>query len=106
VVSIRTRQRELFVPRQFISEQRLLSKINSELAAHEECQDYTIAALMGVENLTGCNWAVAAISGPVSFAEVGATPADKIIDSFKALYNCNGLTQQIDSNPFMQSEAI
>ena len=76
------------MPRQFISEQRLLSKINAKFASKDECRDYTVSSLIRVEeDRTGRNWSIAAISGSVSSIGTGSSQADKIIDTFKNLYN-------------------
>jgi len=74
--------------RQFISEQRLLAKINAKLASDSVCGDCTVSSLMRVESdQTGCNWSVAAISGPFNCGAAGSSRADKVIETFKALYN-------------------
>ena len=77
--------------RQFISEQRLLSKINAKLASVDECRDYTVSSLIRAEeDKTGCNWSVAAMSGSVSSTGNSSSHADRIIDTFKTLYNFPG----------------
>ena len=74
--------------RQFISEHRLLKKINNKLASDDECRDYTVSALMQIDaDDVGCNWSVAAMSGPLNTAGSGSSQAEQIITSFKRLYN-------------------
>ena len=74
--------------RQFISEHRLLEKINNKLASDDECCEYTVRALMQIDaDDMGCNWSVAAMSGPLSTAGSGSSQAELIIMSFKRLYN-------------------
>lgn len=74
--------------RQYLSERRLLDKINDSLASDHECRDYTVSALMQVDaDHTGCNWSVAAMSGPLSSTGGGNFQADKIITKFRDLYN-------------------
>lgn len=77
--------------RQFISEQRLLGKINAELSLDHSCRGYTVSSLMRVDiDQTGCNWAVAAMSGPLSSRGTDSSSAYKIIETFKAQYNFAG----------------
>ena len=46
-----------------------------------------VSSLMQVESdQTGCNWSVAAMSGPFSCGATGSSQADKIIETFKAQY--------------------
>ena len=74
--------------RQFISERRLLGKINDRLASNRDCCDYTVSALMQIDaDDTGCNWTVAAMSGPLIAAGDGKILAEKIIAKFRNLYN-------------------
>lgn len=64
--------------RQFISEQRLLGKINAELSLDHSCRGYTVSSLMRVDiDQTGCNWAVAAMSGPLSSRRTDSSSAYK-----------------------------
>ena len=74
--------------RSFISEYRLLEKINTKLASDDDCRDYTVSSLMREEkDQTGCNWSVAAMSGSDSFTGTASFQAEKIIETFRGLYN-------------------
>ena len=74
--------------RHFISERRLIAKINAKLTSDSVCGECTVSSLMRVESdETGCNWSVAAMSGPFGCGGAGGSRADKIIETFKAQYN-------------------
>ena len=78
--------------RQFISEPRLLAKINAKFASVPACRDYMVSALMRVNpDESGCNWSVAAMSGPYCSAGRGRSQAKRIIETFKARYEFSGV---------------
>ncbi len=79
--------RWLPMKRQLISENRLLAKINARFDSSRKCQGYMVSSLMRVDSdRAGCNWSIAAISGPYCSEDAGGCEVEKIINTFKNRY--------------------
>ena len=77
------------MPRQVVTEQRLIARLNKELANGKNCREHTVSAVMRVdeEGNKGCNWAISAISCCGSYSSAGNREAEKIVESLQGLYN-------------------
>ena len=79
------------MPRQIISEHRLIARLNEELSKGENCQAHTVSAVMRMDDpdTMGCNWTIAAMSCFGSFLSDGNREAEQVIERLQGLYNLN-----------------
>ena len=76
------------MPRQLITEQRLISRLNEALANGEKCRHHTVSAVMRVDKKenAGCNWAISVMSCVGSFSSAGNREAETVIKTYQGLY--------------------
>jgi len=76
------------MPRQIINEQRLISRINEELAREDNCRDHTVSGVMRIEkDDSGCNWSISVMSCFGPFSSAGNRDAERVVKSMQSLYN-------------------
>jgi len=76
------------MPRQIITESRLISRINEELAGGDSCCDHSVSGVMRVEeDVNGCNWSVSVMSCFGPFSSAANREADGVIKAMQNLYN-------------------
>ncbi|MDH3512287.1 MAG: hypothetical protein OER85_15660 [Gammaproteobacteria bacterium] len=76
------------MPRQMITEQRLISRINEELANGHNCRDHEVSEVMRVEkDGKGCNWSISVMSCFGPFSSAGNREAERVIELMQSLYN-------------------
>jgi hypothetical protein len=87
--SIIIKGKEVEMPRQVVTEKRLIARLNRELAKGENCRAHTVSAVMRVDKNenAGCNWAISAMSCCGAYSSAGNREAESVIESFQSLYN-------------------
>lgn len=76
------------MPRQSITERRLISRMNEALAAGVDCCDHKVSGVMRVEkDDSGCNWSISVMSCFGPFSSAGNREAERIIKTMQSLYN-------------------
>lgn len=77
------------MPRQIVTEQRLIARLNKELAQGKNCREHTVSAVMRIDQQGngGCNWAISVMSCIGSCSSAGNREAEKIIEMLQGLYN-------------------
>lgn len=81
--------KEVEMPRQIVTEQRLIARLNRELGKGKNCRAHTVSAVMRVDknDNAGCNWAISAMSCCGAYSSAGNREAERVIESFRSLYN-------------------
>ena len=76
------------MPRQMITERRLMARLNTELAQGNDSGDHTVSAVMRVEkDDNGCNWAISVMSCYGPFSSAANRETEKVIKALQGLYN-------------------
>jgi hypothetical protein len=76
------------MPRQSITERRLISRMNEALAGGVDCCDHEVSGVMRVEkDDRGCNWSISVMSCFGPFSSAGNREAERIIKAMQRLYN-------------------